>query len=105
MRSKRNGNVTIASNLVVRNGKVVAIEAAVSACSPKDQFSKKTGRRIAESRLFDQDSRWYREYPLRQNRDYSAGELNDILTLMVLTSIEMPDWFDPDVWTYEIGYF
>ena len=45
-------SVRLTVTLFLHNGEQLEVFTGVSYCSPEDQFSKKTGRRLATSRLF-----------------------------------------------------
>ena len=91
-RSNR-GAITVVSDLIYGDGKFpIAVEFAVSYCSPKDQFIKRDGVAIADQRLKTKDARFYRMIPITANRKLHYYELEDLIAVNVMHSMDAPKW-------------
>lgn len=87
------GAVTVVSDLIYGDGKFpLAVEFAVSYCSPKDQFVKRDGVAIAIQRLKDKDPKFYRNIPITSNRKLHYYELEDLISVTMLASMDSPKW-------------
>lgn len=87
--NKKNGAVTIATRLFkTEDGTPLALKYAVAFTSPKDQFTKKIGAKIALERLDDDpgritENRTYSRVLTVTNRYYN----NDMLLMAVVSDI------------------
>jgi hypothetical protein len=88
------GAITVASNLDVDpiTGIPNTLEFAVSFCSPKDNFNKELGRKIALIRAQNQDTNYYRKIPLSGNRKLKRYEISDLITATVFATMRIPRW-------------
>lgn len=87
------GAVTVVSDLIYGDSKFpLAVEFAVSYCSPKDQFVKRDGVAIAVQRLKDKDPKFYRNIPITSNRKLHYYELEDLISVTMLASMDSPRW-------------
>lgn len=90
-----NGRYTVVSNLVYGENDFIhpiGFEFAVSFCSPKDKFNRKTGRKIAYTRFIDNDEKYYRYIPIKSNRKPKHVDFRDLTISTIFATMDIPRW-------------
>jgi len=85
---------TVVSRLIYKEDEQFpsGFEFAVSFCSPKDQFNKKSGRIIAYSRLQNKDKEYYRHFDLTAKHNPKYLDLRDLIVSTIFATMNIPRW-------------